>query len=125
MTTRHDALRHGLEQLFPDPGRNDWQDVLARGERPHVQTSSRRRLSPARVALALAAALLLIVVPALAATGTLQSLWSHPRRALEMTVAVRDASGARIAGLELQLPGTAVTSDRPGHLLPHRMGSIR
>jgi hypothetical protein len=115
-----DVLRAELEQLFPDPGRNDWRDVLARAPR------RRFSLSPARVALAFTAALL-VVMPALAATGTLQTLWSHPRRALEMTVFVRDPPGARVAwvdSLKLQLPGTAVTSDRPGHLLPHRMGAI-
>jgi len=117
VTGAHDALHDDLERLFPDAGHDDWQDVLVRAE-------SRRPLMLLRAGLALAAAFL-VAVPALAATGTFRSLWSsHLRPELTLSASVRDASGVRVAGIELALPGATAASDSPGHLLPHHLFAL-
>ena len=116
MSARRDPVRAAVEQLAPAVvGANDWADVVQRAEATVASRLRLRRAAPAALAV------LVVVVPALAASGTLQTLWRHRGPAIDLSAPLHDPSGGRAGSFEAELPGVFVTEDRPGHLLPHRV----
>jgi hypothetical protein len=121
MSARSDPIGAAVEQLVPAVvGASDWADVLQRSElrRPAGSVVSLAR--PRRTALA-ALAVLIAAVPALAASGTLQTLWRHRGPAIDLSAPLHDPSGKRAGSFKAEMPGVFATQDRPHHLLPHRM----
>jgi hypothetical protein len=121
MSARRDPVREAVEQLAPAVvGANDWADVVHRADarRPVASVVSRLRL---RKAAPVALAVLIVVVPALAASGTLQTLWRDRGPAIDLSAPLHDPSGGRAGSFEAEMPGVFATQDRPGHLLPHRV----
>ena len=103
-----DDLRTELERLVPEPrGSRGWDDVLGRAGR------IRRRRSR-RTALVAGAVALLTLAAAFGAAGQLAGLLSHsPEPYLLVRGDLRDADGARVGAIQIELARAAVAVD--GH----------
>jgi hypothetical protein len=121
MIVRPDPVRAAVEQLAPTVvGTNDWRDVVMRAERGRLVRGAASSAGSRKAAFA-ALATLVVAVPTLAATGTLQALWHHRGPEIGLSTLLRDPSGHRAGSFRAELPGVVLTQDRPHHLLPHRM----
>jgi hypothetical protein len=121
MIERSDPVRATLEQLAPTVvGVNDWRDVVVRAQRRRLVRETLCSAGARRAAFAALAALV-VAVPTLAATGTLQALWHHRGPEIGISTLLHDPSGERAGSFRADLPGVVLTQDRPHHLLPHRM----
>ena len=128
MIERPDPVRAAVEQLAPTVvGANDWLDVVKRAQRRRLARATVSSAGARKAALGALAALI-VAVPTLAATGTLQALWHHRGPEIGLSTLLRDPSGGRAGSFRAELPGVFVTQNRPLHLLPHRVlhrGGIR
>jgi hypothetical protein len=101
------GMRTELERLVPEPPDvRGWDDVLRRAGRIHRR---RRR----RLALVAAAAFLLTLAAALGAAGQLSGLLSHSAEAhLLVRGQLRDAGGARVGAIQIELNRAVIAFDR-------------